>query len=288
MVDPVLHGQDILVVVDQSNVLVAGVEEYLLRSEIVRWCVQTDDEMARKQVLLQRIVIRVRVDEDVGKRRSRVADVAATVKQGEQLADLPIDPGYFVAGIRGVDLGVIGFIVNQQHWLAHHLSALVDRMLLEPFQQVLERAGILLYHQYVRNIVLTDLAGIRSRSRLVEISQSVGQRDREFSLIECADSNDLLTLGLVGMSQPSGVSANESFVNPRLGLVAQVVVDSSYHDDQAISSIGSLAYQPGVVRRLAALDVSDDHSAAAPRTHVLRISEAIQHTVRHFVGCVGN
>ena len=106
------------------------------------------------------------------------------------------------------------------------------------------------------------------------------------ALIELAHTNDLLPLSLVGMSQPSCVTAYEPFVNPCLSLVAQIVVDAGNHHDQAITGVGSLAYQTGVVRCLAALDVPHNHAAATPPSLVLRIPEAIQHSIGHFVGRV--
>ena len=184
MVDLVLHRQDVLVVVDQANMLVAGIEEDLLRAEIVRRRVKADDEMAREQILLQRLVIGVRIDEDVGEGRGRVADIAAAVKQREQLADLAVDPRDFVTGIGGVDRGIVGLVVDQQHRLADHLRALMDGMLLQPFQQVLQRAGVLLDHQDHGHVVLPDLAGVGRGRRLVEIAQGVGQGDRELALVE--------------------------------------------------------------------------------------------------------
>ena len=184
MVDLVLHRQDILVVVDQPDVPVAGIEKHLLRAEIVRWRIQPDDEMPREQVLLQRLVIGVGVDEDVGEGRRRVADIAAAMEQREQLADLAVDAGHLVARVGRIDRGIVGLVVDQQHRLADHLRALVDRMLLQPFQQVLQRAGVLLDHQDDGHVVLPDLAGVRRGRRLVEIAQGVGQRDREFALIE--------------------------------------------------------------------------------------------------------
>ena len=72
MVDLVLQGQDILVVVDQANMPVAGIEEDLLRAEVIRWRIQTDDEMAREQILPLHFINGVRVDEDVGERRCRI------------------------------------------------------------------------------------------------------------------------------------------------------------------------------------------------------------------------
>src|SRR5690554_4330057 len=68
MADFVFHRQDILVVVDQTNVTVAGVEEYLLRAEVVRRSIEANDEMTREEILLQHFVIGVRVDEDIRKR----------------------------------------------------------------------------------------------------------------------------------------------------------------------------------------------------------------------------
>jgi hypothetical protein len=224
----------------------------------------------REQILLQRLVVGVRIDEDVGEGRGRVADIAAAVEQREQLADLAVDPGDLVPGIGRVDRGVVGLVVDQQHRLADHLRALVDGMLLQPFQQVLQRAGVLLDHQDDGHVVLPDLAGVRGGRRLVEITQGVGQGDRELPLIELADPDDLLALRLVGMGQPPGVAADEAFVDPGLGLVAQVVVDARDHHDQAIACIGRLADQSGIVRGLAALDVAHDHAAAAPGTHVVR------------------
>ena len=85
------------------------------------------------------------------------------------------------------------------------------------------------------------------------------------------------------MGQPPGVAADEALVDPRLGLVAQVVVDARDDDDQAIAGIRRLADQSGVVRGLAALDMAHDHAAAAPRAQVARIAQPVQHPIRHLV-----
>ncbi|MPM81968.1 hypothetical protein SDC9_129026 [bioreactor metagenome] len=81
MVDFVLHRQNVLVVIDQANVAIAGIDKHLLCAEVVRRRVQTDDEMPWKEVLSKCLIIGIRVNEDVSERCGRVADVATAVEQ---------------------------------------------------------------------------------------------------------------------------------------------------------------------------------------------------------------
>ena len=286
MVDLVLHREDVLVVFNQSNVAVAGIQKYFLCPEVVRRRIKSDDEMARKQILPQRIVVGVGIDENVGEGRGGIANIAAAVENRQKLADLAVDPGDLVACIGRVDRSVVGFIVDDQHRLFDHLRPLLDRVLLQPFQQVLQRAGVFLDHQNDRHVVLSDLAGVGGGGRLVEITQCVGQRNRKFALIELPHADKFLALRLVDMGEPPSVSADEAFIDTGLCLVAQIVMDARDHHDKAIASVGRLADETRIILCFAALDVSDDHAAATPRTGVVRVAQSIENLVRHFIGCV--
>src|SRR3546814_9704722 len=68
----------ILAIVDRPHDRLTGrlVEEHLLGTEVRRWRVQAIDEVAREQLLTHIIAIGVGVDEDVGERCRRVADIA--------------------------------------------------------------------------------------------------------------------------------------------------------------------------------------------------------------------
>ena len=61
--------------------LVAGIKEDLLCAEVIRRCIKPDDEVARKQILLQGLVVRIGVDENVGERRCSITDVATAMEQ---------------------------------------------------------------------------------------------------------------------------------------------------------------------------------------------------------------
>jgi hypothetical protein len=69
--------------------------------------------MARKQVLLVNIIIRVRVDKDVGEWGCCVPNVATAPEQPEKVADLSVDPRNFFLAIFDVDGSVVSLVINQ-------------------------------------------------------------------------------------------------------------------------------------------------------------------------------
>ena len=85
------------------------------------------------------------------------------------------------------------------------------------------------------------------------------------------------------MGEAPGVSANKALVDTSLGLVAQIVVNARDHHDEAITSVGRLADKAGVVLRLAALNMPDDHAPAAPRAGIVWIAEPVKNLVCHFI-----
>ena len=102
------------------------------------------------------------------------------------------------------------------------------------------------------------------------------------AVIKQSDTDGAVPL-LALRCQPPGITADEAFVDPFLGLVAQIVVDARDHDDQSVARIRRLANQAGVVRRLAALDVADNHPPAIPFLIESRIAQATEDAVSQFV-----
>jgi hypothetical protein len=94
---------------------------------------------------------------------------------------------------------------------------------------------------------LADLAGVRGGGGLVEIAQRIGQRNGEFPLIEGSHPDDFLTLGPVGMRQPSGIAADKAFIDPRLRLVALIVLDACNDNDEPIVGVGGLTKHFGLL-----------------------------------------
>ena len=87
-----LMGEEVLVVVDMADVPVTVPKEDGSGSEVVRGRIQAHNEAAGEQVLTAHLVVRVRVDEDVGEGSGCVADIAAPLKNVEQLTNLTVDP----------------------------------------------------------------------------------------------------------------------------------------------------------------------------------------------------
>lgn len=78
---------------------------------------------------------------------------------------------------------------------------------------------------------------------------------------------------------PARVSSDEAFVDAFLRLIAQVVVNARDDNDEAISRIGRLADQPGVVGRLPALNMTHDHAAPVPTLLEPGVAEPAENAV---------
>src|SRR6185436_15976886 len=79
------------------------------------------------------------------------------------------------------------------------------------------------------------------------------------------------------------VEAEEAFVDAKLGLAPEAVVDTRKDDDEGIASVDRLADERGVVRSLSGLDVADDEAASVPSTGRLGVSKSIKDVVGHAV-----
>ena len=91
-----LQWQQVGVIVDVAQDALRVIREDPGRAKVVvRW-VQTDDEVAREQIVAEHLVVAVGIDEDVRERSGRVADVATPIEEPEKLPDLAIDLGNLV------------------------------------------------------------------------------------------------------------------------------------------------------------------------------------------------
>src|SRR3546814_8023200 len=73
------------------------------------------------------------------------------------------------------------------------------------------------------------------RRRLVEILDRVCEADRHTAIIEIAYANGPRPRLALALFKAAGVAADETLIDPSLGLIAQVVVDTGDDDDQAIA-----------------------------------------------------
>ena len=98
---------------------------------------------------------------------------------------------------------------------------------------------------------------------LVEIALRVRESDRFLAAIELADTDYLV----LAVGQHAGaVPSDKTLIDANLRLVAQIVVNPGDDDDELVSGIRCLAYQPGVVCRFSGLDMANDHAPTVPRT----------------------
>jgi hypothetical protein len=97
--------QDVFVIVDVTDELRFGViiwyalDKYTLASEVVRRCIQPDNEITREEVFAPHIVFLVGIDENVCERGGRVAHVGTPMEQAEQFSDLSINFRHFFPSI---------------------------------------------------------------------------------------------------------------------------------------------------------------------------------------------
>ncbi len=98
-----------------------------------------------------------------------------------------------------------------------------------------------------------------------------------------ADADDVFCLALLGFLRLSGITTDEALVDPGLGLVSKVVVNTRNDDDQPVPRICRLADQARIVGRLSALDVTDHHATPIPRNMLLGVAQPTEDLVRHRV-----
>ena len=103
---------------------------------------------------------------------------------------------------------------------------------------------------------LTAVAVCLSKSRCVVVNV-MGRRG-----VELAHPDELVAL--LG-KEPRAVPADEPLVDPLLSLVAQIVVNAGDDDDNSVACVCRLADQPGVVGRLAGLNMPDNKPSPVPR-----------------------
>ena len=92
--------------------------EHALGADVGAWRREVDDEAAWEQVLTERRVVSVRIDEDVRERGRRVGDVGRLLERVEELADQPVDDRWidFAVVLRelGVDRGVVSLVIDHE------------------------------------------------------------------------------------------------------------------------------------------------------------------------------
>ena len=103
-------------VVDVPDYRFLIVEKYAASAEVVRRRIEADDKVSRKKVRTAHFICAFRIDKDVGKRCCRVAHIAASVEDAQQLADLPVYAGHLVFPLPNVYGRVVSFVINQKHW----------------------------------------------------------------------------------------------------------------------------------------------------------------------------
>ena len=279
----VLQWQHVGVVVDVAHDAFRVVRKHLGRAKVVvRW-VQADDEVSRKEIVAEHLVVAVRIDEDVRERRGRVADVATPIEEPEKLPDLAVDPGNLVLPMPDVDRGVVRLVVDQQHRLADRRGPALRVVSGQPLDEVAQRARVLLDHEHRRLDEVLEGYANAVRDRLAEVPLGCGERGRPPPEIEASDTDDGLIRKRLSQQVAGTVESDEALVDSSLGLVAQVVVDAGNDDDHLVAGIRRLADQPRVVGRLAGLDMADHHAAAIPLSRSGRILEESEYPVRHVI-----
>ena len=246
MIDRMRDRQQVAVVVDGMKDIVGIIDEHLGGTEVVVGRIQADDEVARKEIVSQHLVLGVGIDEDVRERRGRVADVAPAVEKREQLADLPVYPGDLVPAMPDVDRGVIGLVIDEKHRLPDGRRAPLRAVCLQPLDQVPECARVLLDDEDHRLLQVLQGDADTVRDGLAEVPLRRRERTGLASGIEPSDSHDPLG-GKCPSRGPGAVKTDEALVDPALGLVAQVIVDAGDDDDDLVSGVGGLAGQTDVV-----------------------------------------
>ena len=258
-------------------------------AHVLRWAVQTDEEVLREDVLGV-----ARVDEDVGVGGGRVTDVLRAWEQRQQLGDELVDSGSFgltllpLLGVAGVHRRLVGLVVDDQ---GGDLAE-VRPDALEVADQLPQHRGVLLDHGQP-GIAGVQVLGVVQRLLLV----ALGQLERGDPVVETLvvravagepdDVGEAVLRGLEPVPEELAVDAvlvlevvevasqllvvrvdaqedvldsYELHVESALGLPAEQVHGAGQHDDEPVAGVDGLGDDAGEVRGLAALDVPDDQA----------------------------
>ena len=215
------------------------------------------DKVAREQVVVQQFVGRHRIDEDVGERSGREADVARPREQREQAPDCRVDRRGLLRVLARVDRRVVRLVVDQQERQVDLLLA-VDIVGAQPARQTTQHALVLLRHHEHRlaDGIQRDLE--RRGRGLAEILLLRGEHDTRPAAVKMADADQRAVLQLAPRKEVAAVETNEGGVEALLRLAPDVFQRPAEQDDHAVARICGLAQESRVGGGLAGLDVSHD------------------------------
>ena len=182
-----------------------------------------------------------------------------------------------------VDRGVVRLVVDQKHRLADRRRPALRVVRGQPFDEVPQRARVLLDHEHRRLDEVLEGHADAVGDGLVEVPLGRGERGWPPLEIEAADAHDGLARERLPQQISGAVESDEALVDSSLRLVAQVVVDARDDDDHLVAGVRSLADQPRVVGGLAGLDMTDHHAPSVPLSRSGRILEESENSVRHVI-----
>ena len=254
----------------KAGATVLGDPEDLGRADVIGRRMQVDDEGAGEEVRPVFLVVQSVWDEDVREGRGRVSDVGPLLEFHQERADQAIDGrGITLRGVfsrlgktAGIHRGVVRLVVDHQH-------GGLARPILQPVAKMLEDRLVLLHDEDGGgNPELIDPQTFRHR--LPEIPGRLAARqghDRQILVFGLRQQSHADALAVILVREILlGVEAEKPDVDAILCLGAEAVVHPCEDDDCRVTGIGRLTDQPVVVRRLAGLDVADDHAAPIPGT----------------------
>ena len=277
----VLDRQQIRVVLDMPDEPIGLIDEHCLCAEVVRRRIQAYDEVAGEKVCLKVVVFGLWIDEDIGKRRRRVADVPAAFKQCEQGPDLPVDASDFALVVGDVDGCVVGLVIDKQKRQINRLRR-TAAVLAQPRKKMLQGARVLLDDEHSGLVQIAQGHADARGSCTIEVTPRVGERNGVAALVKSTNA-DGAPLTILLREKTRAISPDEPFVHALLRLISKTVVNASDDDDQSVAGVRGLADQARIVRCLAGLHMADDHASAIPRPGFVGVLEQAENSIGHFV-----
>ncbi|MNL06687.1 hypothetical protein D3C87_1273300 [compost metagenome] len=166
-----LDRKIIFVVIDLANDFVGLIKKNLAGTKIVGRRIEANDEVFREQVCPLHLIGAIGVNKDVGERGRRVTNVTATVKHLQKITYLTVDFSNLALAVLGIDRSIIGLVIDQKHWRIDGVTSGPRAMLLEPFEEIFQRAGVLLDHEDCRLVQVLEGHPNPCSHRLVEIAE---------------------------------------------------------------------------------------------------------------------
>ena len=140
-----------------------GLTKNLVCTNIIGWGCQRINKVSGEQIVANHFIFRLRVNENIGKRRCSDAQIRRLIKFVQKLTNTSIDCCRVVVFILRIDGCVIGLVVNQKHW-QHDFPSGIVTALGKPFNQIVQDSLVLFYDQNnrVRNTLKVQIIALQN------------------------------------------------------------------------------------------------------------------------------